>query len=53
MGEPKYFELQAQTTLDLSNFIKPELATAQPPKGIYVTQGKGVCFHTIKERKKE
>ena len=33
MAEPKYFELHAHTTLNISGFMKPELEPVEPPKG--------------------
>lgn len=45
MNEPKYFELHAQTTLDISGHIQPELKPAEPPKGgIFVVSGGEVSW---------
>ena len=48
MAEPKYFELHAHTTLDISGRINPELKPAEPPKGgIFIVSGGEVSFKEI------
>ena len=50
MKEPKYFELQAKTTLDVSKMIEPRIGLVEPNKnGIYIVNGKDVIFHNIKK----
>lgn len=48
MKEPKYFELEAHTTLDIESFIVPELQPAEPPKGgIFIVSDGEVSFKEI------
>ena len=45
MSAPRYFELQAHVTLDLSTLMSPELKPVEPPKGgIFVVSGGEVSW---------
>ena len=48
MAEPKYFELHAHTTLNISGFMNPELKHVEPPKGgIFIISDGEVSFKEI------
>jgi hypothetical protein len=50
MKEPKYFELHAKTTLNISGLISPELKPVEPPKGgIFIVSGGEVSFKEIEK----
>ena len=50
MNEPRYFELRAQTTLDISGQVNPELKPVEPPKGgLFIVSGGEVSFKEIEK----